>query len=176
MMARKLREVTAMARKYVNDADGKFKVALKDDGGKTIAHLLWGDPVQVIQEQAKKTNVKGRGLTGWVPSDALTDEGLLELYIIDVGQGDGVLMRTPDDKWHMIDAGIENEEQMTKKGAANFVRWKFIDDLGEAGVRLENVIVSHSDFDHYGHGFQLDHQQRRPDGHRQRRRHGRRPP
>jgi hypothetical protein len=80
----------------------------------------------------------------------LGDEGLLELYIIDVGQGDGVLMRTPDDKWHMIDAGIENEHQMTRKGAANFVRWKFIDDLGEPGVRLENVVISHADFDHYG--------------------------
>ncbi len=139
-----------MTRKYVSDAEGKFKVPLKNNEGKTIAHLLWGDPVQVLGTLAENTEVKARGLTGWVPSDTLGDEGLLELYIIDVGQGDGVLMRTPDDKWHLIDAGVENEQQMTKKGPANFVRWKFVDDLGEQGVRLENVVISHSDFDHYG--------------------------
>lgn len=139
-----------MTRKYVNDVDGRFKVPLTNDEGRTIAHLLWGDPVQELHTQAANTRVKARGLTGWVPSDALCDRGLLEIYVIDVGQGDGVLMRTPDDKWHLIDAGVENEQQMTKKGAANFVRWKFIDDLGEPCVRLENIIVSHSDFDHYG--------------------------
>jgi len=85
-----------------------------------------------------------------VPESALTDQGLLELYVIDVGQGDGVLMRTPDDAWHLIDAGVTNEEQMTKKGAANFIRWKFLDDLGKDAVSLENVILSHPDFDHYG--------------------------
>lgn len=139
-----------MARKYVGDGGGKYKVSLKNDEGETITRLLWGDPVEVLRTQAGNSKVRARGQTGWVPTDTLGDRGLLELYIIDVGQGDGVLMRTPDDKWHMIDAGVENEAQMTKKGAANFVRWKFIDDLREPGVRLENLIVSHSDFDHYG--------------------------
>jgi metal-dependent hydrolase (beta-lactamase superfamily II) len=39
---------------------------------------------------------------------------------------------------------------MTKKGAANFIRWKFLDDLGREGVSLKNMILSHPDFDHYG--------------------------
>ena len=30
-------------------------------------------------------------------ASALSDQGLLELYVIDVGQGDSVLVRTPDD-------------------------------------------------------------------------------
>lgn len=38
---------------------------------------------------------------------------------------------------------------MTKKGAANFIRWKFLTDLGK-DASLKNVIVSHPDFDHYG--------------------------
>ena len=139
-----------MTRRYVNDAGGKFKVTLRDDAGKPVIRLLWGDPVQVLETQAANTRVKAREKIGWVPSAVLTDEGLLEIYVIDVGQGDGVLMRTPDDKWHLIDGGIENEKQMTKKGTANFVRWKFVEDLGEPAVHLENVIVSHSDFDHYG--------------------------
>jgi beta-lactamase superfamily II metal-dependent hydrolase len=139
-----------MARKYVNDVGGKFKLALRNDDDRTVAHLLWGDPVELLQSQGDRARVRARGQSGWIPQAALGDAGLLELYVIDVGQGDGVLMRTPDDRWHMVDAGVENEKQMTKKGAANFVRWKFLDDLGEASVRLENVLVTHPDFDHYG--------------------------
>lgn len=139
-----------MARKYVNDCGGKFKLALKDDEGKTVAYLLWGDAVQVLRTQGEKVQIKARGFAGWVPQSVLTDEGLLEVYVIDVGQGDGVLIRTPDDAWHLVDAGVENEKQMTKKGAANFLRWKFLDDLGEDAVRLANVVVTHPDFDHFG--------------------------
>ena len=151
-----------MPRKFIGDVEGKFKLPLKDDAEKTVAYLLWGDSVEVLQIQGQRAKVRsgrrrekdpqGRPLPGWVPKSVLTDQGLLELYVIDVGQGDGVLMRTPNDAWHMIDAGVANEAQMTKKGAANFVRWKFQDDLGRPGVELENAIVSHPDFDHYG-GF-----------------------
>lgn len=141
-----------MNSKFVNDAGGKFKVPLKDDTDKTVAYLLWGDQVRVEEERGESVRVKtGRFFSGgWVPRSALTQEGLLEIYVIDVGQGDGVLMRTPDDQWHVVDAGIANKEQMTKKGAANFIRWKFQEDLGRNGVSLKNVIVTHPDFDHYG--------------------------
>ena len=95
--------------------------------------------------------MRARRRTGWLPASAVGDTGLLEIYVIDVGQGDGVLMRTPhDDAWHMIDAGIRAAEQMTRKGAANFVRWKFIDDLQRERVTLKNMIVTHPDADHYG--------------------------
>ena len=139
-----------MSRQFINDVGGKFKVALKDDDDKTVAYLLWGDCVRVQKTQGDRVKVKARKTQGWIPKAVLTDEGLLEIYVIDVGQGDGVLMRTPNDAWHLIDAGVSNDQQMTKKGAANFIRWKFLDDLGEAAVSLENVILSHPDFDHYG--------------------------
>jgi beta-lactamase superfamily II metal-dependent hydrolase len=139
-----------MSDSFINDVGGKFKVPLKADDDKTIAHLLWGDPVRVQQTQNGRARVKARKAEGWVPESVLTTEGLLELYVIDVGQGDAVLMRTPDDAWHLMDAGVTNEKQMTKKGAANFIRWKFLDDLGKDTVSLKNVIISHPDFDHYG--------------------------
>ena len=138
--------------KYLNDAGGRFKLPLKDDAGKTLCTLLWGDPLQEIARDGERVRVRARRRTGWVPASAVADgAGLLEIYVIDVGQGDGVLMRTPqDDAWHMIDAGIRAAEQMTRKGAANFVRWKFIDDLQRERVSLKNMIVSHADADHYG--------------------------
>ena len=137
--------------KYLNDAGGRYKLPLKSDSGKTLCTLLWGDPLQEIERDGERIKVRARRRTGWLPASAVGDVGLLEIYVIDVGQGDGVLMRTPhDDAWHMIDAGIRAAEQMTRKGAANFVRWKFIDDLQRERVTLQNMIVSHPDADHYG--------------------------
>jgi beta-lactamase superfamily II metal-dependent hydrolase len=141
--------------KYLNDAGGRFKLPLKSDDGRTLCTLLWGDPLQELAREGsgatERVKVRARRRTGWVPADAVSDIGLLEIYVIDVGQGDGVLMRTPqDDAWHMIDAGIRAAEQMTRKGAANFVRWKFIDDLQRDKVTLKNMVVTHPDADHYG--------------------------
>ena len=137
--------------KYLNDAGGRFKLPLKDDAGKTLCTLLWGDPLQEIERDGERVKVRARRRSGWLPASAVGDTGLLEIYVIDVGQGDGVLMRTPhDDAWHMIDAGIRASQQMTRKGAANFVRWKFIDDLQRERVTLRNMILSHPDADHYG--------------------------
>ncbi len=141
--------------KYLNDCAGKFKCSLKDDSGKkTLATLLWGDALHEVKRDGTRVQVRARGRLGWVDAAVVGAEGepgLLELYIIDVGQGDGVLMRTPhDDAWHLIDAGVRAAEQMTKKGAANFVRWKFVEDLRQSGVKLANAIVTHPDEDHFG--------------------------
>ncbi len=140
--------------KYLNDADGRFKLPLKSDAGKTLCTLLWGDPLHELARDGDRVQVRARRRIGWLPASAIggdDDGGLLELYVIDVGQGDAVLMRTPhDDAWHLIDGGIRASAQMTQKGAANFVRWKFIDDLMLDRVRLASMILSHPDADHYG--------------------------
>ncbi len=137
--------------KYLNDAGGRFKLPLQDDAGQRLCTLLWGDPLQELAREGDRVKMRARRRTGWVPASAVGDAGLLEIYVIDVGQGDGVLLRTPhDDAWHMIDAGIRAAAQMTRKGAANFVRWKFIDDLQRERITLKNMFVSHPDADHYG--------------------------
>lgn len=136
---------------YLNDCGGKFKQALKDDSGKTVATLLWGDPLVEVQRVADRVQVRARRQLGWLPAACVGDVGLLELYVIDVGQGDGVLMRTPhDNAWHLIDAGVRAADQMTQKGAANFLRWKFIDELKLPAVKLANVVLTHPDADHFG--------------------------
>lgn len=132
-----------------------FKTPLKSaPGGKNLTYLLWGDPVHVKETNpagAEWVEVMARNWkSGYLKASDLMDESILEIYIIDVGQGDGVLMKTPDQKWHLIDAGTTNSRQMTGKGAANFVRFKFIDDLRMDKVSLENMILSHGDLDHFG--------------------------
>jgi len=142
--------------RYINDCAGKFTVPVRNDQNKAVGHMLWGDAVTVTgparngQTPVRTGRSSAPGLLGTVPSACLSGEGLLELYIIDVGQGDGALLRTTDDRWHVIDAGVANAAQMTRKGAANFIRWKFQTDLDRPGVDLESVMMTHPDFDHYG--------------------------
>jgi hypothetical protein len=52
-----------MVLKRVGDVGGKFKVPLEDDQGTTMARLLWGDPVRVLQTQGGKAKVRARGMT-----------------------------------------------------------------------------------------------------------------
>jgi beta-lactamase superfamily II metal-dependent hydrolase len=134
-----------MPVKYVNTPTA----TLTDLKGKKRM-LLWGDAVHVDNWPT----VTARGVDGTINANVLVDDlDLLEIYVIDVGQGDSVLIKTPDapaPRWHLIDAGRANKDQMTKKGAANFLRWKFIEDLKQPAVTLENVLISHPDEDHFG--------------------------
>lgn len=140
---------------FVNDCQSKFSVDFRTEpgGGSRIKELLWGDPIHPTGEaDGNFTQVfaRGRRKPGWIPTACMTHDGLLEFYVIDVGQGDAVLIRTPDDRWHLIDAGVSNERQMTGKGAANFIRWKFLRDLRRSTVDFATITLSHPDFDHYG--------------------------
>ncbi len=133
---------------YVNKCESSLR---QQQGiGKTETHLIWGDPVDIKREEGEYAWCRARNHEGWIKKTELSEKGLLEIYIIDVGQGDSVLVRTPDDKWHIIDGGNAIEQQMTRKSAANFLRWKFQDDLGIKTVTLENVILTHPDLDHFG--------------------------
>ena len=111
---------------------------------KVLKQLLWGDWVSITgSKQGAFTPVHARGCNGFMPTADLQAERLLELVFVDIGQGDGCLMITPDDKLLVIDAGAGDN-------MLRFLRWRF------RGFRtrldFEAAILSHSDLDHYG-GF-----------------------
>ncbi|MFO0826871.1 MAG: hypothetical protein U0572_01880 [Phycisphaerales bacterium] len=120
-------------------------------GVATVCHLLWGDGVRVAERKGDRTKVKARGgRAGWVKTSALGGQSLLELYFIDVGQGDGILIKTPDFRHVMIDGGLPRSRTDTGKNAADFVDWKFAKDYGAKSIALDAMIASHCDEDHYG--------------------------
>ena len=118
-------------------------------GGKKV-ELLWGDCVQILERGPEKSRVRARGICGEMHNSDLTSDALLEVYFIDVGQGDGILVRTPDARHLLVDGGLERRKQVTGKSAADFVDWKFFVDYGDFRVRLDSMTASHSDNDHYG--------------------------
>lgn len=125
---------------------------LEATGSKRLMSLLWGDRVETFERSGKRVRVRARGREnfGWVEESALGGEPLLELYFIDVGQGDGILIKTPNGRHLMLDGGLGRSEQDTGKSAADFVDWKFFKDYAENQIVLEALIASHCDADHYG--------------------------
>ena len=103
--------------------------------------LLWGDRVRVLTSSGSRRKVKARGIEGYVKTADLGGESLLEVYFIDVGQGDGVLVRTPNNKHILIDGGYNRAKQPTGKNAADFVDWKFAKDYGKQKIKLDAMIA-----------------------------------
>ncbi|HMS07859.1 MAG TPA: hypothetical protein PKE66_00060 [Pyrinomonadaceae bacterium] len=137
-----------MPTKYLSQDTAPFYIA--ETGSKKLSDLLWGDHLQVLEVGAARTKVKARAKTGWVSNSAIGDESLLEIYFIDVGQGDGVLIRTPDNRHIMIDGGYKRRSQPSGKNAADFVDWKFAKEYGLSRIHLDVMMASNNDADHYG--------------------------
>jgi beta-lactamase superfamily II metal-dependent hydrolase len=137
-----------MTIKYLSEETAPLYIAAT--GTKKILDLLWGDQVSVLEAKIPRSKVRARGKTGFVNNSALGDESLLEVYFIDVGQGDGILIRTPDNRHIMIDGGFDRIKQDTRKNAADFVDWKFFKDYSQNQIHLDAMISSHNDADHYG--------------------------
>jgi beta-lactamase superfamily II metal-dependent hydrolase len=125
-----------------------FPTALIHDQpqGKATKQLLWGDYVAVDNNAAGPAgwvNVQSRGVTGWMASADLLDDRLLEIVFVDIGQGDGALVITPDDRHLIVDAGEEDN-------LYRFLRWRY--GRFARPFTFDAAVISHSDQDHYG-GF-----------------------
>lgn len=86
-----------------------------------------------------------RGRDGFIDQDALMQEAVLEVYFIDVGQGDSTFIVTPgtepgERKKILIDGG-----QRLK--ALGFLIWKYRLDQGPS-VDVDLAVLSHADGDH----------------------------
>jgi beta-lactamase superfamily II metal-dependent hydrolase len=113
---------------------------------KVLKKVLWGDLVELKSGNSLTyQEVKCRGASGWIAKNELQEERLLEVNFIDVGQGDGVFIVTPDDKNILIDSGAGDNMY-------NFLSWRFNLRYNNDVIPIENIIITHSDLDHYG-GF-----------------------
>ena len=122
-------------------------------GSGKVCHLLWGDGVRFDGSagSGSRRRVTARGgRQGFVTKSELGGASLLEFYFIDVGQGDGILIKTPNFRHIMIDGGYPRSVQDTGKNAADFVDWKFVKDYGQTTIELDAMLASHCDADHYG--------------------------
>lgn len=109
-------------------------------GGKPVQHLLWGDWLSLLSARPRNGwhEVRARGVPGWMKAADIQENRLLEIVFVDIGQGDGALVVTPDDRKLLIDAG--QGDNMSR-----FLRWRF----NRRKVKYDALVISHSDQDHY---------------------------
>src|SRR5262245_13435632 len=115
--------------------------------GKAINQLLWGDWLirkKGVRPRDGFVQISARGSRGWVKESEIQDKRLLEVVFVDIGQGDGALVVTPDDQHVLVDAG--QEDNMFR-----FLRWKY--GKFARSWKFKAVVISHPDQDHYK-GFQ----------------------
>lgn len=127
------------------------KVFLRETGGsrKPVKQLLWGDWLNVVEERSDGwSRVTWGGEDYLVRGTDYVDERPLEVVFVDVGQGDGCLLVTPEtgdeERVILIDAG-EGDNMY------RFVGWRF--GKLRKRFRFHAAVVTHPDQDHYK-GFQ----------------------
>jgi beta-lactamase superfamily II metal-dependent hydrolase len=117
----------------------------KESGKKALEQLLWGDYVGVRGPRKDGwVRVCTRHVKeGWVRENEIQKDRILEVIFVDIGQGDGSLVVTPDDKHILIDAGQGDN-------FIRFLRWRYPKFATRRD--FEAIVISHPDADHYA-GF-----------------------
>jgi competence protein ComEC len=112
-------------------------------GKKVIDKLIYGEEVDTIGDlKDGRLPVKFRRRRGWIRELDLSDKSVLELYFIDVGQGDSTFIVTPKRKKILVDGGA-NEK------ASQFLAWKYyLNESDSEPITIDLLVLTHADEDH----------------------------
>ncbi len=129
--------------------------------GNAVNHLIFGDWLRWLgQTEGDWQKVRCRGREGWIQSSKFDEHRPLEINFVDIGQGDSVHVVTPEDEVILIDAGKTDN-------LFRFLQWRYNlraravagvdgvaadDPSARAPFKIDHVIISHPDKDHY-YGF-----------------------
>ncbi len=131
-----------MATRFINKKTAKLYSNLADGGYGQI--LIYGEEVKT-SGQAQNGRIQAlyrNKYEGFVKTDELMTKGELEIYFIDVGQGDAALVVTPNRKKILIDGGHDGQ-------AKGFLQWKYqLADLTSPNLVIDVLVLSHADGDH----------------------------
>ena len=118
----------------------------RDDG--VVWQLYWGDEVDILSQSASDTRVRVKGLNGPIVEGRISKkakfrpDALLRLSMIDVQQGDGLILETPGGKIIFIDGG---DNQLFARHAA----FRFAGTTAAKPLVVDLMLVTHGDADHF---------------------------
>lgn len=109
-----------------------------------VNHVLMGSILEVVGEDDDWLEVDslGKGDSGWVHEDDVRDTPILKTFFVDVGQGDGAIVESPEGIM-LVDGGPNSNFFKFMKN-----RYRRILRSGEQ-VEIKAMVVSHPDYDHY---------------------------
>ncbi len=131
--------------KYTYAEFPSIKIYKSSEGNSWNNHLLFGDYIKIINTNVvnNRIYVKSRNTMGWVKTNQIMKNRVMEVNFVDIGQGDGCHIVTPDDRHIIIDAG--KTDNMNR-----YLTWRF--NLYNKRNPLSfpfTLLISHSDSDHY---------------------------
>ena len=149
--------IAAAAHPLLRAFDGIAIVAAAVPGGSlpvtpSLSAVIGGSAAVASLLVASLSRYPGRPLVvfglamtvvAWAPAIHLPYSGDVELHVLDVGQGDAILLRTDKGRWVLIDAG-----RTWSSGDAG--RSTVIPYVRRRGGTLESFILSHAHSDHVG--------------------------
>ncbi|MBB6510816.1 glyoxylase-like metal-dependent hydrolase (beta-lactamase superfamily II) [Rhizobium soli] len=112
------------------------------------AQYYWGDGCNVLSEPEGKKEVEIVGLRGVVDRGfidgraRLRSDALLRLSMVDVQQGDGLIIETPSGKVIFIDGG--DNQLFARHANARFPKTSDDDPL-----IVDLILITHGDADHF---------------------------
>ncbi|MDT0554626.1 ComEC/Rec2 family competence protein [Patiriisocius hiemis] len=135
-------------------ADDFVSVYRKNAQGKNKKSdiLIFGDPVEIVEYNSQKRETKVKVLNryfspyeGYVKGKPKTmSKGTLKMSMVDVQQGDGMVLQTPEDKIIIIDGG--HNKLFPRHFTARF---KYKRSHKNNPIPVDAIIVTHGDADHF---------------------------
>ena len=121
-------------------------VSVRTGNRRTI--LAWGDPIEILGKEGKKTRVRvlghmGDSFEGLITGTPKTQpESVLKFSMVDVPQGDGMVLETPQGKVILIDGG-------DNKLFARYLAARYRNTSAQNPLEVDAIIVTHGDADHF---------------------------
>ena len=140
---------------YIDKDFVKFRYE-DEKGAKRQATLVFGDKVKVLEKRGRWTKVRALEFWDGEREGTVTGEpfrtrekGVLKFSMVDVQQGDGMIIETPPDENHenkivFIDGG-ENQ-LFARHAAARFFHRK---SSKKNPLKVDLILITHGDADHF---------------------------
>lgn len=109
-----------------------------------VNHVLMGSILEVVTDDGDWIEVDsmGKGRSGWVRRQDVRDTPALKTFFVDVGQGDGAIVESPE--------GIMVVDGGPNSNFFKFMRYRYRRLLKDGGrVEIKAMVVSHPDYDHF---------------------------
>ncbi len=131
-----------MAVQFIGDKTKRFY--FQDQNERKSYVLIYGDEVETLPGNAPTvgyTPIRYRGRDGEMKEPDLVNKRSLEMYFLDVGQGDAAFVVTPNNTKILVDGGLRDR-------ALGFIIWKYRLDQPGNSVTIDHLFLSHADADH----------------------------
>ncbi|MEK6154071.1 MBL fold metallo-hydrolase [Flavobacteriaceae bacterium 3-367] len=133
-----------MAKKFLGQKTKRFYF---NNGVEDVSYVaIYGDQFELDTAQdgtaADRRDATYRGRPGEIAANTqFVRKRSLELYFLDIGQGDASFIVTPNNTKILVDGGLKDR-------ALGFLIWKYRLDQAANSVLIDHLFLSHADKDH----------------------------